>query len=119
MTEMQSAIGRVALRKVPGLGGDPPQLRRHVQREAGSGSPGYGSRATGDSYHAYYKYYAFVRPGAPAAGLESRSHPAGDDRRRRALFGRQLQRSVPGKGVRKGGAIAFVFRLQKNWARPV
>jgi len=62
MTEMQSAIGRVALRKIPGW----IETRR---KYASLFSDRLGQLAglriatpQAHSYHAYYKYYAFVRP---------------------------------------------------------
>jgi dTDP-4-amino-4,6-dideoxygalactose transaminase len=62
MTEMQSAIGRIALRKLPGW----VETRR---KNAGLFDASLGKLAgirladpPKHSYHAYYKYYAFVRP---------------------------------------------------------
>jgi hypothetical protein len=62
MTEMQSAIGRVALKKVPGW----VEIRRKyaalfnekLNTVRGLRIP----MPPAHSYHAYYKYYAFVRP---------------------------------------------------------
>jgi dTDP-4-amino-4,6-dideoxygalactose transaminase len=64
LTEMQSAIGRVQLRKLPVWS---TRRRQHAQRlnEAFEGEPGL--RVTvppADIEHAYYKYYVFVRPEA-------------------------------------------------------
>jgi hypothetical protein len=62
MTEMQAALGRVALGKVPRW---IETRRRHAQTltQALSNLPGLRIPATPDSiHHAYYKYYAFVRP---------------------------------------------------------
>jgi dTDP-4-amino-4,6-dideoxygalactose transaminase len=62
MTEMQAALGRVALRKVPRW----VETRRrhaHTLTRALSALPGLRIPATPASvHHAYYKYYAFVCP---------------------------------------------------------
>ncbi len=62
MTEVQSAIGRVALKKVPGW----VETRRKYAamfNERLSRLPGLRiAMPSASSYHAYYKYYAFVRP---------------------------------------------------------
>jgi len=62
MTEMQAALGRVALRKVPRW---VETRRRHAQTltKALSALPGLRIPATpAGIHHAFYKYYAFVRP---------------------------------------------------------
>lgn len=62
LTEMQSAIGRVWLRK---LDAQVTIRRRHAQRLAVAFSRIAGLRTTvppTDVYHSYYKYYAFLRP---------------------------------------------------------
>jgi dTDP-4-amino-4,6-dideoxygalactose transaminase len=62
MTEMQSALGRVALKKVPRW---VETRRRHANAltEALSGLPGLRIPTPQNSVcHAYYKYYAFLRP---------------------------------------------------------
>jgi dTDP-4-amino-4,6-dideoxygalactose transaminase len=62
MTEMQAALGRVALKKVPRW---VETRRRHAQTltKALSGLPGLRIPPTPASiHHAYYKYYAFVCP---------------------------------------------------------
>jgi len=62
MTEMQAALGRVALTKVPGW---VETRRRHanVLTKTLSSLPGLRTPITPDSIqHAYYKYYAFLRP---------------------------------------------------------
>jgi dTDP-4-amino-4,6-dideoxygalactose transaminase len=62
MTEIQAALGRVALRKVPRW---LEIRRRHASAltNALSSLPGLRIPATPASiHHAYYKYYAFVRP---------------------------------------------------------
>lgn len=62
MTEMQAAVGRVALKKVPRW---VETRRRHANAltETLSGLPGLRIPTPPDSvYHAYYKYYAFLRP---------------------------------------------------------
>ncbi|MBP7766435.1 MAG: DegT/DnrJ/EryC1/StrS aminotransferase family protein [Syntrophaceae bacterium] len=62
MTEMQAAIGRIQLRKLP----DWIETRRRlasILTEHFSKIPGL--RVTvplGDVYHAYYKYYVFIKP---------------------------------------------------------
>jgi hypothetical protein len=62
MTEMQSAIGRVALKKVPGW----VEIRRKYAALLNEKlNKVIGLRIAmppAHSYHAYYKYYAFVRP---------------------------------------------------------
>jgi len=62
MTEVQSAIGRVALKKVPGW----VETRRKyaaIFNERLARLPGLRiAMPFTSSYHAYYKYYAFVRP---------------------------------------------------------
>jgi dTDP-4-amino-4,6-dideoxygalactose transaminase len=68
MTEMQSAIGRVALKKVPGWVATRRRfagiINEHLSKVAGL-------RVTpppAHVQHAYYKYYAFVRPERLAPG---------------------------------------------------
>lgn len=68
MTEMQAAIGRIQLQKVPRW---VETRRRHAAflNERLNRIPGL--RVTlpdGDIYHAYYKYYCFVRPSALKEG---------------------------------------------------
>jgi dTDP-4-amino-4,6-dideoxygalactose transaminase len=62
MTEVQSAIGRVALKKVPGW----LETRRKyaaILTERLARLPGLRiATPPSSSYHAYYKYYAFVHP---------------------------------------------------------
>jgi len=62
MTEVQSAIGRVALKKVAGW----VETRRKYAalfNEKLTRLPGLRvARPSANFYHAYYKYYAFVRP---------------------------------------------------------
>ena len=68
MTEMQAAIGRVALKKVPGW---IEVRRRYAAILNGRLSEVTGLRRTtppSHSYHAYYKYYVFVRPEQLRAG---------------------------------------------------
>jgi dTDP-4-amino-4,6-dideoxygalactose transaminase len=63
MTEMQAALGRVILRKVPGW---VETRRRHADTliKALSSVPGLRVPAVPTSiHHAYYKFYAFLRPG--------------------------------------------------------
>jgi dTDP-4-amino-4,6-dideoxygalactose transaminase len=62
MTEVQAAIGRVALTKVPGW---VETRRRHANTltKTLSNLPGLRIPITSDGvHHAYYKYYAFLRP---------------------------------------------------------
>jgi dTDP-4-amino-4,6-dideoxygalactose transaminase len=62
MTEMQSAVGRVALKKVPGW---VDTRRRHAATLTECFSSLTGLRVAvppADCRHAYYKYYAFARP---------------------------------------------------------
>jgi dTDP-4-amino-4,6-dideoxygalactose transaminase len=62
MTEVQAALGRVALTKVPRW---VETRRRHANTltKTLSGLPGLRIPTVPDSvHHAYYKYYAFVRP---------------------------------------------------------
>jgi dTDP-4-amino-4,6-dideoxygalactose transaminase len=62
MTEMQSALGRVALPKVPGW---VETRRRYAQTLTAhlASLPALRVTVPPDNYdHAYYKYYAFVRP---------------------------------------------------------
>ena len=68
MTEMQSAIGRVALKKVKGW---VETRRRYAAILDSRLSKIRGLRIAklpAHSYHAYYKYYAFVRPELLASG---------------------------------------------------
>jgi dTDP-4-amino-4,6-dideoxygalactose transaminase len=70
MTEIQSAIGRVALTKVPRW---IETRRRHAAILNSRFSKLPGLRVTvppDDSHHAYYKYYAFVRPETLQAGCD-------------------------------------------------
>jgi len=70
MTEMQAAIGRVALKKVPGW---IETRRRYAAILNGRLSQVRGLRiATPPSHsqHAYYKYYVFVRPEQLRAGWD-------------------------------------------------
>jgi hypothetical protein len=62
ITEMQSAIGRVLLRKLPAM---VDQRRSHAATLSRSLSEIPALRLTAtptDVFHSYYKYYAFVRP---------------------------------------------------------
>jgi dTDP-4-amino-4,6-dideoxygalactose transaminase len=62
MTEMQAALGRVVLKKVPTW---IERRRRHAATLTSrfSGVPGLRLGVPSDEYrHAYYKYYAFIRP---------------------------------------------------------
>ena len=62
LTEMQSAIGRVLLRK---LDAQVAIRRRNAARLTAAFSAFAGLRTTeppSDVYHSYYKYYAFLRP---------------------------------------------------------
>ncbi len=62
LTEMQSALGRVILRKLPGW---VETRRRHAETLRGCLADCHAVRLTlppDDVCHAYYKYYAFVRP---------------------------------------------------------
>lgn len=62
MTEMQAAIGRVALRKVPGW---VAKRRRHAALMSAFLHQLPGLRVTDpphECFHAYYKFYCFVRP---------------------------------------------------------
>lgn len=64
LTEMQSAIGRVLLRK---LDGQVAKRRRYaaLMTQAFAEIPALRTTAPGDDvYHSYYKYYVFVRPEA-------------------------------------------------------
>jgi dTDP-4-amino-4,6-dideoxygalactose transaminase len=68
MTEMQSAIGRITLKKVPRWVGT---RRQHAAILDESLREIRGLRIAtpaSHSYHAYYKYYAFVRPEGLAPG---------------------------------------------------
>jgi dTDP-4-amino-4,6-dideoxygalactose transaminase len=68
MTEIQSAVGRVQLRK---LSGWVAARRRNaaILHEAFEKIPGLRTTAPGvNNAHAYYKYYAFVRPERLRAG---------------------------------------------------
>jgi dTDP-4-amino-4,6-dideoxygalactose transaminase len=70
MTEMQAALGRVALKKVPSW---VETRRRHANAltEALSALPGLRIPTPPDSaYHAYYKYYAFLRPERLRVGFD-------------------------------------------------
>ncbi len=70
MTEMQSAIGRVALKKVRGW---VETRRRHAVILDGRLSKISALRIAmppADLYHAYYKYYAFIRPELLAPGWD-------------------------------------------------
>ena len=70
MTEVQSAIGRVALKKVPGW---VETRREYAGTLTKSLAKLPGLRVTtspAHSYHAYYKYYAFVRPEQLLAGWD-------------------------------------------------
>jgi len=68
MTEMQCALGRSVLRKVPGW---LETRRRHAARLTAAFRAEPGLRVTDPPSgieHAYYKYYVFVRPERLAAG---------------------------------------------------
>jgi dTDP-4-amino-4,6-dideoxygalactose transaminase len=70
MTEMQSAIGRIALRKVPRW----LETRRRfagILNESLAEIPGLRiTRPPAEIEHAYYKYYVFIRPEALRAGWD-------------------------------------------------
>ena len=97
MTEMQSAIGRAQLAQAG-------WLVRGRRRNAGvlardlSRVPGLRLTAPGQSEHAYYKYYAFVRPKC-CGRVGSGSHRAGARCRGHTLRGWRLQRNLSGEGV--------------------
>jgi len=62
MTEMQSAVGRIALKKVPGWV-DRRRRNAAVLTSCFCGLPGLRVAVPpADCRHAYYKFYAFVRP---------------------------------------------------------
>jgi dTDP-4-amino-4,6-dideoxygalactose transaminase len=68
LTEMQSAMGRVLLRK---LDGQVAIRRRHAERLNAAFANIPALRTTlppGDVFHSYYKYYVFVRPERLAPG---------------------------------------------------
>jgi dTDP-4-amino-4,6-dideoxygalactose transaminase len=70
MTEMQAAIGRIQLRKLPGW---VARRRQHAERLAAGVQDLAGLRLPlppADIGHAYYKFYAFVRPERLAAGWD-------------------------------------------------
>jgi dTDP-4-amino-4,6-dideoxygalactose transaminase len=68
LTEMQSALGRVALGKVPGWVGRRRKNARLLQRRL-EGVPGLRVPCPpGHVEHAYYKFYAYVDPGALSSG---------------------------------------------------
>jgi dTDP-4-amino-4,6-dideoxygalactose transaminase len=70
MTEIQSAIGRVVLKKIPGW----VRIRRanaSILTQAFSELSGLRTTLPPDDvYHAYYKYYTFVRPERLRAGWD-------------------------------------------------
>jgi dTDP-4-amino-4,6-dideoxygalactose transaminase len=70
LTEMQSAMGRVLLRKL-----DAQVARRrsfaHMMNEAFQNVPGLRTTIPGkDIFHSYYKYYVFVKPEQLRAGWD-------------------------------------------------
>lgn len=68
LTEIQSAIGRVMLRRLPSW---VAQRRQRAQRLLGQleGHPALRTpRPTAESFHSYYKCYAFLRPERLKAG---------------------------------------------------
>lgn len=70
LTEVQSAIGRVMLRKVPAW---VEQRRAHadvLNRELGAMPALRVAIPSPDVYHSYYKHYAFVRPERLRAGWD-------------------------------------------------
>lgn len=70
MSEIQAAVGRVALRKLDGW---VATRRRHAQAliDGLSRLPGLRiSAPDADVYHAYYKFYAYVRPELLRAGWD-------------------------------------------------
>lgn len=62
MTEMQSAVGRVALRKVPGWVETRRRYAEILNEKLGDIPTLRIPLPPAHVYHAYYKYYAFVRP---------------------------------------------------------
>jgi dTDP-4-amino-4,6-dideoxygalactose transaminase len=70
LTEMQSAMGRVLLRK---LHKQVATRRRHAERLNAAFAEIPALRTTlppSDSFHSYYKYYAFIRPEMLAKGWD-------------------------------------------------
>lgn len=68
MTEMQSAIGRISLQKVPGWVKTRRLHASILDERLGELKALRIAAPAVDSYHAYYKYYAFVRPEMLAPG---------------------------------------------------
>jgi dTDP-4-amino-4,6-dideoxygalactose transaminase len=68
MTEMQSAIGRVVLRKVPGWVATRQRYAKLLAEQFATISGLRVPLPSPDFGHAYYKFYAFVNPGALRAG---------------------------------------------------
>jgi dTDP-4-amino-4,6-dideoxygalactose transaminase len=62
MTEMQSAIGRIALKKVPGWVETRRKYAALFNQRLDKVTGIRLAMPPADFYHAYYKYYAFVRP---------------------------------------------------------
>jgi len=99
MTEMQVAIGRVQLRKLP-------QWLTLRRRNAAVLTDGF-SRIPGlrltipppEIEHAYYKYYSLCRTGSPEIRLVQRQNHDCTHGRRHSLRIGKLQRNLPGKGV--------------------
>ena len=97
LTEMQSAVGRVALRKLPEWLRHASMYARIMTKEFAA-IPGL--RVTmppAHTEHAYYKYYVFVRPEKLRAGwsrdrIVEAIHAEGD-----SMFQRKLQRDLPRK----------------------
>jgi dTDP-4-amino-4,6-dideoxygalactose transaminase len=70
MTEMQSAIGRIALKKVPGWVETRRKYSTILNQRLSEVKGLRIAMPPAHSYHAYYKFYAFVRPEKLRAGWD-------------------------------------------------
>ena len=118
LTEMQSALGRVLLRK---LDERVKKRRRFAQilTDAFLDTPGLRTTVPDDdSYHSYYKYYAFVRPERLRTGWDRDRIVERHQRGRHSERGSRLAGDLSGKGVRGDASGGATSGRKRAWARP-
>ncbi len=109
LTEMQSALGRVMLRKLPRVGRDPPQHAAQLTECFRSMPALRVTEPPSEVGHSYYKYYVFVRPERLRAGMEPGPDHVRDRGCGRALFFGKLQRNLSGTCLCRRNAAIGMF----------
>ena len=101
LTEMQAAIGRIQLKRMPEWQAARTRNAEAIRATARTLPALRVPALPKDFIHAWYKCYVFVRPERLKTGLEPGSHPGGDQPEGRALLFRDLPRGVPGESIRE------------------